>query len=175
MTLILVGCKSVDIGKINSFYRDKYPKINSYSFTISEEKARNKLLHFYNKENKKNDNDFVVIEYFRYPNGDFDMLNTEIFFYQSDTLTKAYYLKSNRKSKIEDITNELAIEIKKTNDLILELLVKGEYEKLSKLHKKSEYAVSDTGLIYVTFLDKNYNVLQGYMFNEFIVNEPFKW
>ncbi|WP_019037754.1 hypothetical protein [Psychroflexus tropicus] len=173
LTLILVGCKSVNIDKINSFYRTKYPKINSYSFTVSEENARNKLLHFYNKNNKNIDSDFVIIEYFRYPNGNFDALNTEIFFYQNDTLTKAYYLKSDRKSKIEDITNELAIDTKKTNDLILELLDKDEYEELKQLYKKTEYAVSDAGIIYVTFLDKNLNVLNGYMFNEFMVNEPF--
>jgi len=162
LALILVGCKSVDVKRINDFYRDKYPKINSYKFTSHKEKARSKLLHFYNKESKKNNSGFAMIEYFRYPNGNFD---------ENDSLVKAYYLKSDKKTKVENITNELAIDTKKTNDLILELLVKGKYEKLSQLHKESEYAVSDAGLIYVTFLDKNLDVLQGYMFNEFMVNE----
>ena len=171
LALILVGCKSDDVKRINDFYRDKYPKINSYKFTSHKEKARSKLLHFYNKESKKNNSGFAMIEYFRYPNGNFDELNTETFFYENDSLVKAYYLKSDKKTKVENITNELAIDTKKTNDLILELLVKGKYEKLSQLHKESEYAVSDAGLIYVTFLDKNLDVLQGYMFNEFMVNE----
>jgi hypothetical protein len=174
-TLILTGCKSVDINGINEFYRERYFKDDPYSrFLKDDERARKSIFNTYFKSKEKKDS-IIVIEYSRYYNGNFDILNTKTFFYQNNRLIKAYYLQSDKKSKIENITDELAADTKKTNKFILELLAKGQYEELKQLHKKTEYAVSDSGIIYVTFLDKDLNVLQGYMFNEFMVNELFNW
>ena len=176
LTLILVGCKPVDIIEVHKFYRENYFKNESNQrFLKNDERARNTIFNTYFNDIEKKNDITVVIEYFKYPNGNFDILNTEAFFYQNDSIVKAYYLKSNRKSKIEDITNDLVMDTKKTNELILELLAKGEFKKLSQLHKKSEYSVSDAGKIYVTFLDNNFDVLQGYVFKEFMVSVPFKF
>lgn len=172
-TFFLSSCKPFDIDRVNNFYREKYPVLNKYKITINKEKSRKKILNKYFKDANFINKQIIVIEIFSYPNGNFDILNNETFIYVGGKIYRAYFLNFGDSNVVKDFTDKLSLNNKKTNELILELLDKGEFEKLSQLHKKVQYSVSDGGIIFVTFLDKNLNVLQGFMFNEFMVSDYY--
>ncbi len=167
-TVVLVSCKPIDINRVNKFYREKYPVLNKSKLIINEEKSRKKILNKYFKDSNFKNKQITVIEIFRYPNGNFDILNNITFIYVGDKIYKIYSLIFDDDKIVKDITDELLLDRIKTNELILEMLDKREFEKLNQLHKKVEYSINDMGVIFVTFMDKNTNVSEGYMFFEFI-------
>lgn len=169
LLLILTSCKSLDFKTINNYYRDNYYNdLSDYTFVKREENARKKIYKQFLKKNKVS-YPIKVIESYSYSQGDFDKLYTHIYFYHKKRLIKAFFMSSNKRKNIEDITSESKSDSE--NELILRKLDNNEYEYLKNLHKNPNYSVSSDQKIYVNYFDKNLNFLKGYMFYGFML--PF--
>lgn len=164
--LLLVGCRSSNIIEINKFYREKYPETNQFNNTKNQEKSRKKIFKkYFNEVQEKLDNT-ILIEIFKYPNGDFSDLHVDTFFCFKSEIYSSYSASNHYD---EAIVNKVDEYYKPTIVLILKLVKAKKFTQLEKLYKKEGYGVSDTGLVYVTTLDEKFHVVDGIKFNEFMV------
>jgi len=164
--LLLVGCQSSNVIELNKFYREKYPETNQFNNTIIKEKSRKKIFKKYFNEVQERLDSTILIEIFKYPNGDFSDLHVETFFCLKNEI---YSLYSTSKHSDVVIINKVDEYYKPTIDLILKLVKAREFTQLENLYKKEGYGVSDTGSVYATTLDEKFHVVDGIKFNEFMV------
>lgn len=161
--LICFGCKSQMATLINESFKEKYPDLSNNSILPKLERNRSKTLNCY--LNGKKEDEFILIEIERYPNGNFDKMEYLSYFNTFDN-----YIHTCNQSNEPKINDDFR---KKTIQKIVSLVREGNFTAIEDLSHEVENSISDEGIIYITMYRKD-NTISVHKINEFLIEEELK-
>lgn len=170
IVVLILGCKSHKLS-------DKTLDCKLTSREVSESKSklfndktnglREKAYKKFFSDSKNNHSDgLIIIELFFHRYSDFDNLIAEIYFYEGGNKINKFIIEGGKL-----LFNEELISNEETIEIILDLIKNQEFKQLKHMHKNINYSLSQPGVVYVSILDADLQIIRCLKFEEFMYSK----